>query len=65
MHPLIASMWIKAYDQDLRDEARHARRAAAVARGGSFRARAGHGLIRLGQRVGGDAVRHPRPAWQR
>ena len=65
MHPLIASMWIKAYDQDLRDDARHARQAAALASGGSLRARAGHGLIRLGQRVAGEAVRHPRPAWQR
>ena len=62
MHPLIASMWIKAYDQDLRDEARHARRAAAVPRGSSLRTRAGQGLIRLGQRVGGEAVRHARPA---
>jgi len=62
MHPLIASMWLKAYEQDLRDEARHARRAAAVDRGGSLRARAGHGLIRLGQRVGGEAVRQPWPA---
>ncbi|BCB87932.1 hypothetical protein [Phytohabitans suffuscus] len=62
MHPLIASMWIKAYDEDLRNDARHARRAAAVSRSGSLRARAGRGLIRLGQRVGGEAVRHPRPA---
>jgi hypothetical protein len=62
MHPLIASMWIKAYDQDRRAEARHARQVAAVARRGSLRARAGHGLIRLGLRVGGEAVRHPRAA---
>jgi hypothetical protein len=62
MHPLIASMWLKAYGQDLLDEARHARRAAAFARGGSLRARAGHSLIRLGQRVAGEPARHPRPA---
>ncbi|MDQ7906571.1 hypothetical protein RB614_18815 [Phytohabitans sp. ZYX-F-186] len=62
MHPLIASMWITAYDRDLQDQARHARRAAVFAGSGSLRARAGHGLIRLGQRVAGEAARHPRPA---
>ncbi|GAA4728193.1 hypothetical protein [Phytohabitans rumicis] len=59
MHPLIASMWLKAYEEDLRDEARDARRAAALTSDDSLRARTGRGLIRLGQRVGGEAVRRP------
>lgn len=62
MHPLIASMWLKAYEEDLLDEARRARRVTALTSDGSLRARAGRGLIRLGQRVGGEAVRRPRPA---
>ncbi|MFC0531036.1 hypothetical protein [Phytohabitans kaempferiae] len=56
-------MWLEAYDQELRDEARHERRAAAVhLGGGSLRVRAGRGLIRLGHRLAGEAARHPRPA---
>lgn len=62
MHPLISSMWIKAYQQDLIEEARRARFGASIGRRGSWRARTGRGLVRLGQRVGGEAVQQPRPA---
>lgn len=62
MHPLIASMWLKAYDEELRDAARHARIVAALPRGDTLRARAGQGLIRLGHRVAGESARLPRAA---